>query len=75
MENEFRRLPGVDTVISDERIARLSARYPHDLLVNLVREQLEKARETISSGNLCPSLDEVVQSVSIQLDRLENPVL
>ena len=47
MENEFRRLPGVDTVISDERISRLAARYPHDLLVILVREQLEKARELI----------------------------
>ncbi|UCC16810.1 MAG: L-seryl-tRNA(Sec) selenium transferase [Dehalococcoidales bacterium] len=75
MENEFRRLPGVDTVISDERIVRLTARYPHDLLVNLVREQLEKARELISSGNPCPSLDDIVQSVSAQLDRLENPVL
>jgi L-seryl-tRNA(Ser) seleniumtransferase len=75
MENEFRRLPGVDTVISDERIARLGARYPHNLLVNLVREQLEKAREIISSGNPSPSLDDIVQSVSAQLDRLENPVL
>ncbi|HEY95767.1 MAG TPA: L-seryl-tRNA(Sec) selenium transferase [Dehalococcoidia bacterium] len=75
MENEFRRLPGVDTVISDERIARLAARYPYDLLVNLVREQLEKARELISSGNPCPSLDDIVQSVSTQLDRLENPAL
>ena len=75
MENEFRRLPGVDTVISDERIARLLARYPHDLLVNLVREQLEKARELISSGNQSPSLDDIVQSVSTQLDKLENPIL
>jgi L-seryl-tRNA(Ser) seleniumtransferase len=75
MENEFRRLPGVDTVISDERIVRLTARYPHNLLVNLSREQLKKARETISSGKPCPSLDDIVQSVSIQLDRLENPIL
>ena len=75
MENEFRRLPGVDTVISEERIARLIARYPHDLLVNLVREQLEKAREIITSGNPCPSLDDIVQSVSDQLDKLENPIL
>jgi L-seryl-tRNA(Ser) seleniumtransferase len=75
MENEFRRLPGVDTVISDERISRLAARYPHDLLVSLVREQLEKAREMITSGNSCPSLDDIVHSVSTQLDKLENPVL
>lgn len=75
MENEFRRLPGVDTVISDERISRLAARYSHDLLVSLVREQLEKARAIISSGNPCPSLDDIVQSVSTQMDRLENPML
>jgi L-seryl-tRNA(Ser) seleniumtransferase len=75
IKNEFRRLPGVDTVVSDERIARLAARYPHDLLVNLVREQLEKARELISSGKPSPSLDDIVQSVLTQLDRLENPIL
>lgn len=75
MQNEFRRLPGVDTVISDERISMLASRYPHELLVDLVRETLEKARELISSGNPCPSLDDIAQSVSAQLDRLENPVL
>ena len=75
MENEFRRLPGVDTVISDERIARLAARYPHELVVEIVRKQLEEARRTISSGNPSPSIDDIVDSVSGYLDRLEIPIL
>ncbi len=75
MENEFRRLPGVDKVISDERIARLAARYPHDLLVDVVRQQLENARAIITAGSPSPSLDDIVESVSSQLHDLENPIL
>jgi L-seryl-tRNA(Ser) seleniumtransferase len=75
MENEFRRLPGVDTVLSDERIARLTTRYPHELLVDIVRKYLEQARGEISSGKPSSSLDDIVALVSGYLDRLENPVL
>ncbi len=75
MENEFRRLPGVDKVISDERVARLAARYPHELLVSLVRRQLESARAAITAGKPSPSLDDIVESVTSQLDDLENPTL
>jgi L-seryl-tRNA(Ser) seleniumtransferase len=75
MENEFRRLPGVDKVISDERVARLAARYPHELLVSVVRRQLESARAVITAGNTSPSLDDIVESVTSQLHDLENPTL
>ncbi|MBN2240384.1 MAG: L-seryl-tRNA(Sec) selenium transferase [Dehalococcoidales bacterium] len=75
MENEFRRLPGVDTVMSDERIASLTDRYPHELLVDIVRKELEKARKSISSGKPSPSLNDIAESVSDYLYRLEHPVL
>ncbi|MFC1873917.1 L-seryl-tRNA(Sec) selenium transferase [Chloroflexota bacterium] len=70
MESEFRRLPSVDKLLSEENIQRLESLYPHDLLVSLVRQQLEEARQAIVAGKLCPSADEMVASVGHQLTGL-----
>ena len=75
MNSQFRHLPSVDRVLSDERIKQLEETYPHILLVNLVRQRLEHDRLSIASGNPCPSIDEIVESVSAQVYTLENPSL
>ena len=75
MDIEFRHLPSVDSVISDERIKRLEENYPRVLLVSLVRQQLERERLAIAAGNPCLSLDGIVESVRAQAEALENPSL
>jgi L-seryl-tRNA(Ser) seleniumtransferase len=75
MNSQFRHLPSVDRVLSDERIKQLEETYPHILLVNLVRQRLEHDRLSIASGNPCPSIDEIVESISAQVYTLENPSL
>ncbi len=75
MEMEFRNLPSVDRVLAEERISQLGKDYPHDLLVNLIRQCLEHERLSIAAGNLCASLDEIVTSVCSQLLALEKPSL
>ena len=72
MTSEFRYLPSVDRVLSDGRIKQLEETYPFALLVNLVRQCLEGARLSIAAGNPCPSLNEIVGSVSAQIDALRN---
>ena len=71
MNSELRHLPSVDRVISEERIKQLEGAYPHDLLVNLIRQQLERERLAIATGNSWPSIDEIVESISAQLRELE----
>ncbi len=75
MSSEFRRLPSVDKVISDERIRAFESTYPHDLLVSLVRQQLERERLSILAGNPCVSLDEIVASIHTELRGLARPSL
>ena len=75
MDSQFRQLPSVDRVLSDERIKQLEETYPHILLVNLVRQRLEHDRLSIAIGIPCPSIDEIVESVSAQVYALENPSL
>lgn len=73
MGSEFRRLPSVDRLISEERIRRLRETYPHALLVELIRQSLEQARLSIAAGNSSPSVDEIVESICAQVYALENP--
>ncbi len=75
MNSKFRHLPSVDKVLSDKRIQQLEETHPRPLLVNLVRQHLEDARLAIAAGNPCPSIDEIVESVSAQVSALENPSL
>ena len=75
MNSEFRNLPSVDKVISDERIKPLEGSYPHELLVKLIRQHLEGERFSIAAGNPCPSVDEIVVAISAKVCGLEHPSL
>jgi len=70
MEIEFRNLPGVDRILSDERLKQAGQTYPHTLLLNLVRQQLERERLAITAGNPCSSVDEIVESVCVRVRAL-----
>jgi L-seryl-tRNA(Ser) seleniumtransferase len=72
MNSEFRNLPGVDQVLSHERIRQLTEvyGYPHSLLVSLTRESLESARRAIASGSSSLSLEEIVDSIGDRLREL-----
>lgn len=75
VEERFRDLPGVDKVLTDERIERLSGRFSHDLVVNVVRQSLGEARKAIASGKAAAAFDEIVKSVVSKIENLETPSL
>ncbi len=75
VETEFRKLPGVDKVLADERLVKLSVGYPHDLLVSVIRQRLESERLSIAAGKPCSSMDDIVKSVLNGLEALEKPTL
>ena len=72
MSTEFRKLPGVDQLLSHPQIVSLEAEYPRAFIVNLVRKQLEEARRTIGAGKKCPTINEIVLSLRRYLDGLAN---
>jgi L-seryl-tRNA(Ser) seleniumtransferase len=73
MESELRRLPSVDKLISEERIRQLREIYAHDLIMDVVRQQLEESRLAIMRGVSCPSSDEIVDSICSRLQALAQP--
>ncbi len=68
VKSDYRDLPGVDAVLSDERMARIAAQYPHKLVVDAIREAIENARKSISMGKAAPSRQHIIESVSGKIE-------
>jgi L-seryl-tRNA(Ser) seleniumtransferase len=75
METEFRQLPSVDRVLSDERLKKPGESYPHELLVSVIRKELERERLAIASGKPRASLDKIVAVVLARLETITQPSL
>jgi len=74
-EAQFRQLPGVDRLLSDERVSRLCETFPREIVVDLIRRCLSEIRWSISSGGSVPSFVEVVNSIVTRARDLEKPSL
>lgn len=65
----LRGLPGVDKILSDYRLTEIAAKYPHELLVDIIRRQLGAERKNILEGKAGHSTDEII---NIILERVKN---
>src|SRR5512136_2962677 len=63
VKSEFRSLPSVDKLISDERLKALESSCSRPFVVEAVRQVLEESRLSISRGGPAPSSDDLVESV------------
>jgi L-seryl-tRNA(Ser) seleniumtransferase len=72
---ELRSLPSVDRILTEKRISGIAAKYPHDLLVSVIREQLEQERASIVGGKAGTSLDGIVEAVLGRLESVLKPGL
>ena len=52
---QFRDLPSVDRVMASDGMAALTETYPRDWVVDLVRRELDRARQQIRDGGKAPS--------------------
>jgi L-seryl-tRNA(Ser) seleniumtransferase len=68
-------MPGVDTLLSDERVKQLSENYSQSLLIELVRRRLKVIRESIAGGGKCPEFDEIVGALQDEVASLTRPAL
>ncbi len=64
---QFRDLPSVDRVMASDGMAALTEAYPRDWVVDLVRRELDRARQKIRDGGKAPSAGDVVDGVGGEL--------
>ncbi len=69
-ESRFRDLPSVDRLMSEPVMQGLRKTYPHDLLVDLARQQLEMERVSIAMGRPSSSVGEIADAVSARVQAL-----
>ena len=75
MDNRLRLLPSVDSLFSEGKIKELAKIFPHDLVVNLIRENLDLCRTIIAQGKATPVLSEIVENIYNQGQALAKPSL
>ena len=75
MENKLRRLPSVDNLLNEGKIKALAKIFPHDLVVDLIRENLDLYRTFIVQGKEMPALNEIVENIYNQGQALAKPLL
>jgi L-seryl-tRNA(Ser) seleniumtransferase len=75
MENEFRKIPSIEKILSQDVMKKYAGDYPHDLLVTIIRQRIEGAQERIKAGGKSPSMEEITGSVIDIVEALGNPGL
>ncbi|HEU0021683.1 MAG TPA: L-seryl-tRNA(Sec) selenium transferase, partial [Dehalococcoidia bacterium] len=70
---QFRNLPSVDAVLSQPRLAEFLSLYRRDWVVDLVRQRLDQARQTVRQGGEAASAEEVAASVGLDLAAMLRP--
>ena len=63
MESRFRNLPSVNDVLDDERVCKLAQEYSHEVVLGLVRAEIDRARDGIRNGNSSPNTDLLAKAV------------
>jgi len=70
MKDELRLLPSVDKLLSEEKVRQLQKEYPNMSIVNSIREQLQSVRLSITAGNRCPTIGEIIDSICARVHSL-----
>ena len=66
---QYRNLPSVEGVMATRQLQGLAILYQRDWLVNLVRQQIDAAREDIRRGEDAASVDHIAVQVAQQAAR------
>ena len=66
---QYRNLPSVESVMATRQLQGLAILYQRDWLVNLVRQQIDAAREHIRRGDDAASVDHIAVQVAQQAAR------
>ena len=67
---ELRDLPSVERVLSSRRIRTLSEQYAREWVTNLVRDQIDEARDSVRMGSKAPTIEDISNSVAQRIETL-----
>jgi len=62
-------------LLQEKAVQALAEEYGHDLTVEAIRQALDLARQNIMAGQDCPSTDELVEMIRVNLEARSRPTL
>ncbi len=65
---QFRQLPSVDKVMGIDTVVAAATSYNREWVVNLVRQELDEARQRIRQGGEAPAPSEVAEAVCREIE-------
>ena len=71
---QFRNLPSVARVLESEGLAEVAAVYRPDWVADLVRQQLEMARQHVRQGGAAPTVEQISNAVCATIRNITQPV-
>ncbi len=69
-QNELRKLPGIDKLISDKQIAELRQEFRHEVIVDVARSYLEELRTKVTNGSPISSYNDIVDTIAKHIKSL-----
>ncbi len=75
MQEDLRKLPSVDKLLSEESIQSSVETYSHELVVTAIRQVLDDTRQAILKGACCPPLPKLISAVQDHLLSYLRPTL
>jgi L-seryl-tRNA(Ser) seleniumtransferase len=75
MQEELRKLPGVDRLLQERAVQAFTEEYGHDLTVEAIRQALDSARQGIMADQDCPSTNELIEMAKANLEARSRPTL
>ena len=64
MTSRFREIPSVNETLRHRQVSNLVARYSHDSIVEMVRDELAAARRAVAEGEDPPRIETIARSVA-----------
>jgi L-seryl-tRNA(Ser) seleniumtransferase len=75
MQDELRKLPSVDKILQQEAMVSLVNMHGHQMVTEVIRAELNFARQQVLDGHHAPGEDKLVQHIVAQLSASLRPSL
>ncbi|MFO7895774.1 MAG: L-seryl-tRNA(Sec) selenium transferase [Candidatus Cloacimonadales bacterium] len=70
MQNEMRKIPGVDKLLANAELTKLSQEYGSKLVTHCIREELAEVRQEILQGGSAKFTVEIVSNISSRVEKI-----
>ena len=70
MQEELKKIPGVDKLLNLSEIRKLETKYGKELITFSIRQVLKKLREQVQSGKKADKIEIILENIKIQISKI-----